>query len=449
MKTFKTSKLRIYNNNGHQYIYIYYKEDNHALKINTKFEYAKNKMTADNFYNSKMKDHEKLNGHIQEMQWLVDSYINLVSGHHPVNQQECMRYVKENKYHASMVPVETLNKMKSLSDYYEQFHEEKKSAPLLKEVSLKNYQSFKNFFTDFQKYKKQKYYLLNIDTDLIKHMISFSQVDLREKEGYKTKGHLQQDTLKKRLDVFKEFIIWLGDKGIATFNTRTLFPVIDKTKKDVIYVTRQEIEQMIDKRDKVDGGYNKLAFDSFIFNCECGLRFEDLRSLSKSDFRKIPEGYILSKELHKQNAKFSTQCQVPIVRPLLIDIIENYEFHFELKSNQFYNRTLRSLFKKLELFTEPLTVKRKYIKGVVEEDELLRNDVITCHSCRRSMITNALLEGFSIAQVMQMSGHKNLRTLQKYANFANNELLNKNLEQKLRGLVSSNNESRNLDEIKK
>lgn len=432
MNTFKTSQLKIYNNNGYKYIYIYYKEDNHTLRINTKFEYAKNKMTADNFYNSKMKDHSKLNGHIQEMQWVVDSYINLVSGHHPVNQKECMRYVKENKYHASKVPVETVSKMTGLSEYYDQFLNDKKAEPLLKTISLKNYQSFKNFFNDFQKYKKQKYFLLNIDAGLIKQMIAFSQVDLREKEGYKSKGHLQQNTLKKRLDVFKEFIIWLGDKGISTFNTRNLFPVIDKTYKEVIYVTSQEIEQMISKREKVVGDYNKLAYDSFIFNCECGLRFEDLRNLSKSDFRKIPEGYILYKELHKQNAKFATQCQVPIVRPLLIDIIENYEFHFDLKSNQFYNRTLRSLFKKLELFTEPLTVKRKYIKGEVEEENLLRNDVITCHSCRRSMITNALLKSYSIAQVMQMSGHKNLKTLQKYANFANNELLTQNIEQKLK-----------------
>jgi hypothetical protein len=48
------------------------------------------------------------------------------------------------------------------------------------------------------------------------------------------------------------------------------------------------------------------------------------------------------------------------------------------------------------------------------------------------MITNSFLEGYTDAQIMQMSGHKNLRTLQKYSNFANDELLKKNLDQKLR-----------------
>jgi len=431
MKDYKKSKLRVYNNNGYKYIYIYYKEDNHTLKINTKFEYVKHKMTADNLYNKKMADYQKLNGHIQEMQWCVDTYINLVSGHRPVNQQECMRYVKENKYHASQVPVETVNKISSLSEYYAQFYKEKKDEPLIKSISLKNYKSFENFLKDYQKYHKKKLYLFNINADLIKHMISFSQIDLRELEGYASKGYLQQNTLKKRLDVFKEFLIWLGDKDIANFNTHKLFPKIKKTYKDVVYITKDEIRNLIQLRDKISGDYNIMAFDSFIFNLECGLRYEDLNNLSKSDFISIPQGYILKKELHKQNEKFATECQIPVVDPILIEIIKTYNFHFNLKSNQFYNRTLKNLFKAHELFTEPITVKRKYIKGEVKEEDLLRNDVITCHTCRRSMITNALIEGYSIAQVMQMSGHKNVRTLQKYSNFASDELLQQNIERKM------------------
>ncbi len=432
MKSFKTSKLRVYNNNGHKYIYIFFKEDGHALKINTKLEYVKNKMTADNLYNSKMKDFNKLNGHIQEMQWVVDSYINLVSGHKPVNQQECQRYLKENKYHASKVPIETMSNITGLLEHYKKFLEAKKESPFLKPVSLKNYKSFMNFLTDFQNYKKRTLFLFDIDKKLINHMIEFSQVDLRKLKGYLSRGHLQQNTLKKRLDVFREFIIWLGSENIANFNTRSLFPKISKTNKDIVFVTEDEIRQLIETRPKIEGDYNKLVFDSFIFNCEAGLRFEDLSNLSESDFKKIPQGYILSKELHKHNERFASESTNPIVHPLLIDIIEKNNFHFELKQNSLYNRALHTLFKKHDLFTEPLIVKRKYIKGVVEEDKLLKNDVITCHSCRRSMITNAFIEGNSTAQVMQLSGHRSVKSVEKYSNFANDELLKKNLHQKLR-----------------
>jgi integrase len=181
-----------------------------------------------------------------------------------------------------------------------------------------------------------------------------------------------------------------------------------------------------------------VAFDSFLFNCETGLRYQDLSNLASSDFTKIPEGYILNKELNKHSVKFSSISQIPIVNRLLVEIIENYSFHFDLKSNQEYNRTLRKLFKKHNLFTEPVTVKRKYIKGNVTSKELLKNDIITCHSCRRSMITNAFLAGYSDAQVMQMSGHKDLKMLQKYSNFANDEILKKNLAQKLKNLKEIN-----------
>ncbi len=436
MKNYKASQLKIYNNNGHKYIYIYYKEDNQTLRINTRFEYEKNKMTKENLYNSKKKDHQKLNGHIHEMQWVVDSYINLISGHRPVNQKECLRFVKENKYHASKVPVESINKMTSLSDYYEQFFEDKKMNPVLKTISLKNYTSFKNFLRDFQKYKNRTYYLLNVDKKLINTMIAFSQIDLRGLKGYKSKGHLQQNTVLKRLDVFKEFLQWLEENGHASFNIKSLFPKIKKTSKEVVYMTSDEILKLIEVRAKIEGDYNKLAFDSFIFNCECGLRFEDLGNLSKSDFTKIPEGYILLKELHKHNERFESEAKVPIVDPLLIDIIEKYNFHFDLKRNQVYNRTLHSLFKKHELFTEEMIVKKKYLKGVTESIPVLKNDIITCHSCRRSMITNAFLEGYNAAQVMQMSGHKSLKTAEQYSNFANDELLNKNLEKKVNALVS-------------
>ena len=52
------------------------------------------------------------------------------------------------------------------------------------------------------------------------------------------------------------------------------------------------------------------------------------------------------------------------------------------------------------------------------------------------MITNAFLEGYNAAQVMQMSGHKSLKTAEQYSNFANDELLNKNIEKKVNALSS-------------
>ena len=59
-----------------------------TLRIKIRFEYEKHKITKENLYNSKKKDNKKMNEHIQEKQNVVDSYINMVSGHRPVNKKK-------------------------------------------------------------------------------------------------------------------------------------------------------------------------------------------------------------------------------------------------------------------------------------------------------------------------------------------------------------------------
>lgn len=430
------SELKVYSNNGYKYIYIYYKRDGKTIRINTKCKWFKNKMTVDNYYNSKMHDFEFLNKRIINLKRKVDEYIRdeyAFAVIPDVNQKGCLEYMKNYDLIRSkkLFPNKVRKDETLLVDYYKRFFESKKASPFIKPISLKNYMTLQNFLTDFEKFSHKKLLLEDINESLINQMITFSQTELKKKDGYITKGVLQQNTLKKRLDVFKEFLIWLSDKDIKTFNIHKLFPKIEKTSKEVVYVTNDEIKQLILIRHKIEGKYNKIAFDSFIFNCECGLRFQDLCNLSKNDFKKIPQGYILTKELNKHSVKFSSISQIPIVNPLLIEIVETYDFHFDIKRNQDYNRTLHNLFKKHEMFTEKVSVKRKYINGKILVKDVFKNDVITCHSCRRSMITNALMDGYNAAQVMQMSGHKNLKILEKYSNFANDEILSKNLEKKL------------------
>jgi integrase len=429
------SLLKAYNNNGYKYIYVYYKTEGQAIRINTKCRWIKNKMTVENFYNFKMRNYTDLNRKVEILKRKVDSYIldEIVSGAPNINQKGCLEYIKnyEKILSKKMFPDKIRKDETLLIDYYKKFHEEKKTSPFIKPISLKNYKTLQNFLTDFEQYKQKKFMVDDINESFINQMITFSQSSLSKDDGYITKGILQQNTLKKRLDVFKEFLIWLSDKDIKSFNIHKLFPKLEKTNKEVVYVTAEELKQLILKRDKIEGDYNKQVIDSFIFNCETGLRYQDLSNLSNYDFNKIPEGYILKKELNKHSVKFSSVSQIPIVNRLLIEIIEKYNFHFDLKSNQEYNRMLHRLFKKHELMTDPVILKRKYIKGKIVTKEVLKNDVITCHSCRRSMITNAFLAGYSDAQVMQMSGHKDLKMLQKYSNFANDEILKKNLEKKL------------------
>ena len=439
------SLLKAYDNNGYKYIYIYYKTEGKAIRINTKCRWIKNKMTKENYYNFRMKNYENLNRKIELLKHKVDSYIvdQMVSGAPNINQKGCQRYIKNYEKIISEKMPHRKHLMYSdgrpLLGFYKNFLEEKKANAFIKPISVKNYISFKNFLVDFEKNSSKSYVLDDIDESLINKMVRFSQISLKKEEGYITKGLLQQNTLKKRLDVFKEFLTWLTDKEIKSFNTHKLFPKLEKTNKEIIYISKEEIKSLISKRDKVEGQYNKVVFDSFIFNCECGLRFQDLASLTKSDFIKMQNGYILKKELNKHSIKFSSECQIPIVDPLLINIIESHDFQFNIKSNQEYNRTLHKVLKHHELLMDKISTKRKYINGKTLTVDVPKNEIITCHSCRRTMITNAFIEGFNNAQVMQMSGHKDLKMLKKYSNFTNQEILNKNIEKKISVIMEGKN----------
>ena len=73
MKT--ASELKIFNMNGYEYIYVYYKQ-NCLIRINTRYTTVKNGMTKDNLYKSTVPDGKKKNDHIILMKQRVDKYIS-------------------------------------------------------------------------------------------------------------------------------------------------------------------------------------------------------------------------------------------------------------------------------------------------------------------------------------------------------------------------------------
>lgn len=153
------SLLKVFNNNGYDYIYIYYKTEGKAIRINTKCRWIKNKMTVENLYNSRMENGEILNRQIEILKRKVDSYIldELVSGAPIINQKGCQKYIKnyEKILSHKMFPDKIRKDETLLTDYYKKFHEDKKSSPFIKPISLKNYKTLENFLADFEVFKQR------------------------------------------------------------------------------------------------------------------------------------------------------------------------------------------------------------------------------------------------------------------------------------------------------
>lgn len=459
------SKLVVRNNNGYKYMYVLYEQNGCRLRVNTRLKYEKGKMTKENLYNSKMPKYEELNKEILKVKMEVDRYIR-----HSLNKSLTAMDVyfsqddfKRWKAHQAEIKNNwARNKpklMKTLFDYYNDFIEYKTKSSLISTISFKNYTTLESFLKDFSHYYGEPLYLHSIDEELIKKMVDFSEIDLRElnkkrkQEGlilFKTYGNLQDVTLKKRLENFREFCEYLNDYEDTNIKVKKIFPKISKQQKQIIYINEPEYNEIIKIRDKIDKKDEKKVLDSFIFNFRAGLRFTDLSELNKNYFEKIDGGYILIKELNK-GKKWNSIAQIPIVEPLLIEIIEKYNFSFNFKHNGIYNKKLHNIFERFDLLNNPIKVKKTYYKKDNEiidtnpkdkSKPLLKRDLITSHSNRRSLITLSLTNGYSIPQVMNMTGQRNVKTVQVYADMANKELLNQNLERRLEEIKKNKNKNK-------
>ena len=69
------SKLVVRKNNGYDYIYVLYEQNKCRLRVNTRMQYVKGKMTKENLFNNKMAKYESLNKEIFKIKMNVDSYI--------------------------------------------------------------------------------------------------------------------------------------------------------------------------------------------------------------------------------------------------------------------------------------------------------------------------------------------------------------------------------------
>jgi hypothetical protein len=78
-------------------------------------------------------------------------------------------------------------------------------------------------------------------------------------------------------------------------------------------------------------------------------------------------------------------------------------------------RKVSSVIFRLQLagLTEKVTI-TKTISGIKKSITYEKYELISCHTGRRSMISNCILEGISTSSIMLMSAHKSLKVFQGY-----------------------------------
>ena len=173
---------------------------------------------------------------------------------------------------------------------------------------------------------------------------------------------------------------------------------IRKGDSDIQFLTTEELERIRDT-DFKNPAINRSR-DLFVFQSSSGLSYCDMAGLVPEDIQHTPEGQAF---IHKRRAKTGVFYTSVILKDG-VKILESYDGHLPIISNQKYNTAL------------------KFIRDICELDKPLHS-----HLARHSYATRCINEGIRLEVVSKLLGHSTTRLTQHYA-----RLLQKNIIDEVR-----------------
>ena len=296
--------------------------------------------------------------------------------------------------------------------YINKKREEKRKEDLEKGIerklhpTIKDYISTRNSIDDYEHSTNQMLYLNDVTEDFLIEYIDFLIDERTDTEEYKnkTEGGLENSTINKRLDCLATFVrAFYKDYGKGDLITSCK---LEKIQKDIIRLSKDELIGFADMNLKRN--WEMQIRDYFVFICLTGIRFSDLTAISKKNFVKDSEGYVLKLYTHK-TVKWA---EIPLTERAYT-LAERNGFEFKKYTNQAFNREIKELFKRYQMFEDEIVTHRK-IKRKIVEDVKLKRDCISAHTGRRTFISILVENGVPISRVMGMTGHTKETTLRVY-----------------------------------
>lgn len=382
----KVPVIKLNKSGKYTYVCVYYKHRNNRILVNTNIEYDPNTM-------DKGLTFEEQYGNPTYRRWLntVSDYLTMcrLRGNEP-NQKECLEYIQHNSDLQVRLP-ESGKSEKTVMNYFQDFINEKQKELGGHYNSIRVYNSLHTNLKEFNKtYKLTLEKLSNINFFY----------DFRD-YSYKI-GHID-NTVSKNISILKGFLRYLQDNEVATFKPKLFKYSIPKQPSQVVTLTPEEIKEVYycDKYDK----FEKPVIDVFVFLIMTAMRY--------CDYEEIINARIENNVLIKVNKKTKTLINVPLNQTAL-EILERYNYELPQFANAYLNREIKAIFRKYDLLKSDY--KKTYVKNKRElTKEGKKRDFITVHKSRSTFITLLINQNTPLSEIMPMTGHKLVSTLNTYA----------------------------------
>lgn len=228
------------------------------------------------------------------------------------------------------------------------------------------------------------------------------------------------------LDFYRSFIKWCNDQDFSLNyigqhinklivlmkeakkrghhnNTAYLDPDFRRMREDTddISLSPAELDKIY--KQHIPNKTRDIARDWFIIDCYLGLRVVDIQLLDAKNFEKD--------RVTIANEKTDTKVVIPL-RPEVKAIFKKWKGLPPAISNMEISRSMKEL---CELLKFNDTVLYFLTKGGKRKDFYMKKwEMVSCHTARRTFITNLLNAGVPDNQVMQLAGIRKHATLLRY-----------------------------------
>ncbi len=297
-------------------------------------------------------------------------------------------------------------------EHLENFIKENSGSKKISYRSIQKYRTLRNHIINFEKKSKIKLLLENSDKN---HFDKFALFLSKE---------LVNPSIEKYLRSIKVIINDAFNLGLIKSNK--INNIISQTVKDY-NINKQTLKETLTENDlKLIEDYSpstqRLIFikDLFLSQIYTGLRYSDLNQIRR-------EVIDFNRKLIKIN-QTKTQDYVEVnLSSKLFEILQKYDnFSFvkpnsKLISNQKYNDGIKELCREAGITYDIQIVKYKLKERIV--NFIPKWEVISSHYARSTFATLSLMRGILPEEVMQVTGHKDRSSFQKYVKISKNQAL--------------------------
>jgi integrase len=267
-----------------------------------------------------------------------------------------------------------------------------------------------NRLADFEKQKR--------------HVYDFDEIDMtfyRDFTAFLKKRQYALNSIGKTVKVIKTVMRCAEEEGYHNNHSYMAHSFkAPKADADAIYLTKEDLDKInaLDLSKECWG--MQVARDIFMIGVWTAQRVSDYNNIRKEDvktetIRSWDEDGNLSERqvrtIHVVQQKTGKKVVIPCNKALR-DILDKYPDELPHISEQKLNLYLKELGKKAEL-NEMVDI-RSTKGGEMKVEPVAKHDLIHTHTARRTGATLMYLSGMNVYDICKITGHSNIKTLERY-----------------------------------